>query len=192
MIGKSEREGPDGPQRWYRVVPPSGEYRWVRREQVVDSSEKLVEAARLAQQKNTQQAKANAAPLWATVTSNAPATPIQHPTHRPAAKASAARGVAARRGWPFRMVPQRWRQHRFRRQYQVRNQATTGKRTTIAWRSKIFPPIQPMRLLINQTVSNRRISRRRASSSSVDPNYWRSVADQVRRSKRLLPVMATG
>ena len=58
VIGKSEREGPDGPQRWYRVVPPSGEYRWVRREQVVDSSEKLVEAARLAQQKNTQQAKA--------------------------------------------------------------------------------------------------------------------------------------
>ena len=46
MIGKSEREGADGPQLWYRIVPPSGEYRWVKREQVVDSSEKLVQAAR--------------------------------------------------------------------------------------------------------------------------------------------------
>ncbi len=56
VIGKSEREGADGPQLWYRIVPPSGEYRWVRREQVVDSSEKLVEAARQSQQKNTQHA----------------------------------------------------------------------------------------------------------------------------------------
>ena len=23
VIGKSEREGPDGPQLWYRIVPPS-------------------------------------------------------------------------------------------------------------------------------------------------------------------------
>ena len=51
VIGKSEREGPDGPQLWYKVVPPSGEYRWVRSEQVVDSSEKLVEAARRSRQK---------------------------------------------------------------------------------------------------------------------------------------------
>ena len=42
VIGRSEREGPDGPQLWYRIVPPSGEFRWVHREQVVDSSEELV------------------------------------------------------------------------------------------------------------------------------------------------------
>jgi hypothetical protein len=68
VIGKSEREGPDGPQLWYKIVPPSGEYRWVRRDQVVDSSEKLVEAAQRAkeravaqqsraQQRQTQQSK---------------------------------------------------------------------------------------------------------------------------------------
>ncbi len=42
VIGKSEREGADGPQLWYRIVPPSGEYRWVHRDQVVTSSEELV------------------------------------------------------------------------------------------------------------------------------------------------------
>lgn len=46
IIGKSEREGPDGPQLWYRIVPPSGEYRWVHRDDVVMSSEELVEAVR--------------------------------------------------------------------------------------------------------------------------------------------------
>ncbi len=53
VIGKSQREGPDGPQLWYRIVPPSGEYRWVRREQVVDSSEKLVQATSQAQRTTT-------------------------------------------------------------------------------------------------------------------------------------------
>ncbi len=42
VIGRSEREGPDGPQLWYRVVPPSGEFRWVHRNQVVMTSEELV------------------------------------------------------------------------------------------------------------------------------------------------------
>jgi hypothetical protein len=42
IVGRSEREGPDGPQLWYRIVPPSGEYRWVHREQVVETSEQLV------------------------------------------------------------------------------------------------------------------------------------------------------
>ena len=42
VIGRSEREGPDGPQLWYRIVPPSGEYRWVRRDDIVTSSEELV------------------------------------------------------------------------------------------------------------------------------------------------------
>ncbi len=42
VLGRSEREGPDGPQLWYRIVPPSGEFRWVHRDQVVSSSEDLV------------------------------------------------------------------------------------------------------------------------------------------------------
>ena len=42
VIGRSEREGPDGPQSWYRIVPPSGEYRWIQRENIVTSSEELV------------------------------------------------------------------------------------------------------------------------------------------------------
>ena len=46
MIGRSEREGPDGPQLWYRIVPPSGEYRWVHRDDIVTSSEELVELMR--------------------------------------------------------------------------------------------------------------------------------------------------
>lgn len=42
VIGRSEREGPDGPQMWYRIVPPSGEFRFVHRDQVVRSSEELI------------------------------------------------------------------------------------------------------------------------------------------------------
>lgn len=42
VIGRSEREGPDGPQMWFRIVPPSGEFRWVHRDQVVLTSEELV------------------------------------------------------------------------------------------------------------------------------------------------------
>ena len=45
VIGRSEREGPDGPQLWYRIVPPSGEYRWVFRDDVVESTEALVQIA---------------------------------------------------------------------------------------------------------------------------------------------------
>jgi hypothetical protein len=45
VLGRSEREGPDGPQLWYRIVPPSGEFRWVHRDQVVESSEELVATA---------------------------------------------------------------------------------------------------------------------------------------------------
>jgi len=51
VIGKSEREGPDGPQLWYRIVPPSGEYRWVHRDQVVSTSEELVAATQQIQQR---------------------------------------------------------------------------------------------------------------------------------------------
>ena len=42
VIGKSERDGPDGPQLWYRIVPPSGEYRWIHRNQIVQTSEQLI------------------------------------------------------------------------------------------------------------------------------------------------------
>ena len=45
VIGRSEREGADGPQLWYRIVPPSGEYRWVHRDAVVESTEALVAIA---------------------------------------------------------------------------------------------------------------------------------------------------
>ena len=44
VIGRSEREGPDGPQMWYRIVPPSGEFRWVHRSQVALSAEELIAA----------------------------------------------------------------------------------------------------------------------------------------------------
>ncbi|MEM9588556.1 MAG: SH3 domain-containing protein [Planctomycetota bacterium] len=50
VIGRSEREGPDGPVLWYRIVPPNGEFRWVHRSQVVESSEQLVQALRQADQ----------------------------------------------------------------------------------------------------------------------------------------------
>ena len=42
ILGSSEREGPDGPQTWYRVVPPSGEFRWIHRDQVVTTAEELI------------------------------------------------------------------------------------------------------------------------------------------------------
>ncbi|TWT76286.1 hypothetical protein CA13_67790 [Planctomycetes bacterium CA13] len=50
IIGRSEREGPDGPRLWYRVVPPSGEFRWVHTEQVAASAEALVAAVRRAEE----------------------------------------------------------------------------------------------------------------------------------------------
>ncbi|MGB7344086.1 MAG: hypothetical protein WBD20_07725 [Pirellulaceae bacterium] len=45
IIGRSEREGPDGPQLWFRIVPPSGEFRWVHRDQVVNTAEELIKNA---------------------------------------------------------------------------------------------------------------------------------------------------
>ena len=42
VVGKSERDGPDGPQMWYRIVPPSGEFRWIHRDQIAASPEELV------------------------------------------------------------------------------------------------------------------------------------------------------
>lgn len=42
ILGRAEREGPDGPQMWYRIAPPAGEFRWVHRDQVVNNPEMLV------------------------------------------------------------------------------------------------------------------------------------------------------
>lgn len=42
IIGRAKREGPEGVKVWYRVVPPAGEFRWVHRDQVVDSPELLL------------------------------------------------------------------------------------------------------------------------------------------------------
>ncbi|TWT75401.1 SH3 domain-containing protein [Allorhodopirellula solitaria] len=42
ILGRSERDGPDGPQAWYRIVPPSGEFRWIHRDQVVTTAEALI------------------------------------------------------------------------------------------------------------------------------------------------------
>lgn len=44
VLGRSERDGPDGPQTWYRIVPPSGEFRWIHRDQVVTTAEELLVA----------------------------------------------------------------------------------------------------------------------------------------------------
>ncbi|WP_372717593.1 hypothetical protein [Novipirellula sp.] len=46
VIGKGEREGADGPRLWYRIVPPSGEFRWVHQSQIAESAEQLVQAIR--------------------------------------------------------------------------------------------------------------------------------------------------
>ncbi len=54
ILGKSERDGPDGPQMWYRIVPPSGEFRWVHRDQVVESTEALVAQSSLMRDEDEQ------------------------------------------------------------------------------------------------------------------------------------------
>lgn len=42
ILGKAERQGADGPQLWYRIAPPAGEFRWIHRDQVVDNPELLL------------------------------------------------------------------------------------------------------------------------------------------------------
>jgi hypothetical protein len=37
IIGTAHREGPEGDDVWYRIVPPAGEFRWVHRSQLVES-----------------------------------------------------------------------------------------------------------------------------------------------------------
>lgn len=46
ILGSSERDGPDGPQIWYRIVPPSGEFRWIHRDQIVTTAEELIAGLR--------------------------------------------------------------------------------------------------------------------------------------------------
>jgi hypothetical protein len=42
ILGRAQREGPDGPKLWFRIVPPAGEFRWVHRDQVVENPEMLL------------------------------------------------------------------------------------------------------------------------------------------------------
>ena len=77
VIGKSEREGADGPQLWYRIVPPSGEYRWVHRDQIVTSSEELVASIRRQSGGQDIEAAANEQPQSATGQAQTAATQTQ-------------------------------------------------------------------------------------------------------------------
>ncbi|WP_372895807.1 hypothetical protein [Stieleria sp.] len=43
VLGKNEREGSTGSKTWLRIVPPSGEFRWIHRGDVVESAEQLAE-----------------------------------------------------------------------------------------------------------------------------------------------------
>ncbi|MCO8124283.1 hypothetical protein NHH03_21250 [Stieleria sp. TO1_6] len=47
IIGRSERETATGKKTWLRIMPPSGEFRWIHRDQIVESAEQL--ADRIAQ-----------------------------------------------------------------------------------------------------------------------------------------------
>ncbi len=42
ILGRAQRDGPDGPKLWFRIVPPAGEFRWVHREQIVENPELLL------------------------------------------------------------------------------------------------------------------------------------------------------
>lgn len=41
IIGTARREGPDGDEIWYRIVPPPGEFRWVQKSQVCETLEQV-------------------------------------------------------------------------------------------------------------------------------------------------------
>ncbi|MDV6028814.1 MAG: hypothetical protein F9B45_01620 [Phycisphaera sp. RhM] len=43
VLGKNEREGSTGNKTWLRIVPPSGEFRWIHRGDIVESAEQLAE-----------------------------------------------------------------------------------------------------------------------------------------------------
>ncbi len=46
ILGSGQRDGADGPRTWYRIVPPSGEFRWIHESQTAESAEQLVQAIR--------------------------------------------------------------------------------------------------------------------------------------------------
>lgn len=46
ILGKAQRNAGSGPQMWYRIAPPSGEFRWVHRSQIAETSEELVQMHR--------------------------------------------------------------------------------------------------------------------------------------------------
>ena len=58
ILGKAQREGPEGPQTWYKIVPPSGEFRFVHRDEVVDSSEELIARVKSIGKRNEEHAAA--------------------------------------------------------------------------------------------------------------------------------------
>lgn len=41
IIGTARRDGPDGEEFWYRIVPPAGEFRWLHRSQIVTSPDEV-------------------------------------------------------------------------------------------------------------------------------------------------------
>ncbi|MCA9140546.1 MAG: hypothetical protein KDB00_27430 [Planctomycetales bacterium] len=43
IIGKTQHNGESGTKTWLRIVPPSGEFRWIHRNQVADSAEQLAQ-----------------------------------------------------------------------------------------------------------------------------------------------------
>lgn len=63
ILGKTERDSGKGPELWYRIVPPSGEFRWVHRSQIVESSEELVAMHRRAAEESVRESIAMASQL---------------------------------------------------------------------------------------------------------------------------------
>ncbi|MCS7468433.1 hypothetical protein NZK35_17410 [Stieleria sp. ICT_E10.1] len=59
VLGKNEREGSTGSKTWLRIVPPSGEFRWIHRGDVVESAEQL--AQRVARTEPDLQPRSNVA-----------------------------------------------------------------------------------------------------------------------------------
>ncbi|QEF97102.1 hypothetical protein Mal15_11380 [Stieleria maiorica] len=43
VLGKNQREGSGGTKTWLRIVPPSGEFRWIHRDDVVETAEQLAD-----------------------------------------------------------------------------------------------------------------------------------------------------
>lgn len=57
VLGKAQLEGEGGPQTWYKIVPPSGEFRFIHRDEIVHSSEELIERVKSIEKRNIAQAE---------------------------------------------------------------------------------------------------------------------------------------